>query len=134
MRLPTVAILTSNPDRERPTRRSAAWLLLGVLTPFFASAGEIYGTVKLGDAFIEGAQVTLDCAEADPPPATTDRYGSFRFFVAQNGPCTLTVSYRPSSPDVEISASIAIASFQSPTAYDLILQQDEGGGYRLVRQ
>ncbi|MGH7228920.1 MAG: hypothetical protein ACREIH_06840 [Nitrospiraceae bacterium] len=109
--------------------QSASFLLvLSLLCPLLAFAGEIRGTITKGGKSIgAGVPVEVRCGEKAYPPTQTDKYGSFRLFVHEHGTCTLHVGYQDQTPTREIE------SFRDSVRYDLALEK-EGEQYVLRRK
>jgi hypothetical protein len=96
-----------------------------------AHAARIFGDIKLdGKPLPEGVLVTLQRAakpDANGKPmagpidsTTTDKVGSYKFTVKEEGKCTLTVLYEKKP------VSIEVFSYKEPTRYDLLLEKKEG--------
>ena len=101
-------------------KRIATLVLLLALFPSFGFAGEIYGSLTEGEKSIgEGVQVEAMCANKSYP-TSTDKYGSYRFFVQEKGRCVLKVHYKQQSPTIEIS------SYETSVRYDLVLEKKDG--------
>lgn len=103
-------------------------MLVGILfiaTP--ASAGEIRGTVKVGGKPIgPGVGIEVHCGE-QVHSTSTDKYGTYRLYLPENGTCQLSVKYQNQAPSREI------VSFDDSTRYDLTLEKD-GDQYVLGRK
>jgi len=85
-----------------------------------ALAGEIYGTVKEGGKPIKaGTKVEVKCAKGNYS-AETDKLGSYRLFVPEQGKCTLSVKYGDVSPQMTVN------SFDDSARYNLILEKKDG--------
>jgi hypothetical protein len=85
-----------------------------------ALAGEIYGTVKEGGKPIKaGAKVEVKCAKGGYS-AETDKLGSYRLFVPEQGKCTLSVKSGDVSPEMTVH------SFEDSTRYNLVLEKKDG--------
>jgi hypothetical protein len=109
-------------------KSTTSLLMLGVLIPSLAMAGEIRGTITDGAKSVgAGVPVEVRCGEKAYPPAATDKYGSFRLFVQEKGTCTLQVSYQNQTPSRDIE------SFEDSVRYDLVLDK-QGGQYVLRRK
>jgi hypothetical protein len=96
-----------------------------------AQAGKIFGDINFGGKPVPaGVLVTLQVvpkAEAKDKPApaaidstTTDKVGSYKFLVKDEGKCKLTVVYEKEPVVLEIF------SYKEATRYDLILEKKEG--------
>src|SRR5437870_4212795 len=93
-------------------------MVLGCYT--IASAGEIFGTIKV-DGKRVGKGVKLEITSAQKACSVqTDSYGSFRCFLQEKGKCKLTVHYEKDSPSLEIF------SYAGSTRYDVILEKKDG--------
>ncbi|MGH7233625.1 MAG: hypothetical protein ACREJU_20025, partial [Nitrospiraceae bacterium] len=69
-------------------------LLLSLLLPALAFAGEIRGTVTEGGKSVgAGVSIEVRCGEKTYS-ASTDKYGSYRLFVPDKGTCALHVNYQ----------------------------------------
>ena len=83
-------------------------------------AGEIYGTIKEGGKPIkEGTKVEVKCPKGSYS-AETDKLGSYRLFVPEQGKCTLSVTSGAVSPQMTIH------SFEDSTRYNLVLEKKDG--------
>ena len=107
----------------------SAWgilLLLG-LVPELVLAGEIRGAIEVGGQSVgPGIGIEVHCGEKVYSTAT-DKYGSYRLFLAENGTCQLQIQYQNQTPSREI------VSFEGSTRYDLTLEKD-GDRYVLRRK
>ncbi len=108
--------------------------LLICLAASNASAGRIFGDIKL-DGKPVPAGITLKIALAPPVsapgtelnPATivadstvTDKFGSYKLTVKEEGKCILTLVYEKQAPTLEVF------SYKDATRYDLILEKKDG--------
>jgi hypothetical protein len=99
-----------------------------------AFAGRIFGDIKL-DGKPVPAGITLKIALAPPvrapgtavKPASivadstvTDKFGSYRLTVKEEGKCILTLLYDKQAPTLEVF------SYKDATRYDLILEKKDG--------
>ena len=85
-----------------------------------ALAGEIYGTVKEGGKPVQaGTKVEVKCAKGSYS-AETDKLGSYRLFVPEQGKCTLSVKSGDGSPQM------AVHSFEDSARYNLVLEKKDG--------
>ena len=85
-----------------------------------ALAGEIYGTVKEGGKPVQaGTKVEVNCAKGNYS-AETDKLGSYRLFVPEQGKCTLSVKSGDGSPQ------ISVHSFEDSSRYNLVLEKKDG--------
>jgi len=85
-----------------------------------ALAGEIYGTVKEGGKPIKaGTKVEVKCAKGSYS-AETDKLGSYRVFVPEQGKCTLSVKSSDGSPQMTVN------SFEDSARYNLVFDNKDG--------
>ena len=85
-----------------------------------ALAGEIYGTVKEGGKPIKaGTKLEVKCAKGSYS-AETDKLGSYRLFVPEQGKCTLSVT------SGDVSPQMTLHSFEDSTRYNLVLEKKDG--------
>jgi hypothetical protein len=95
-------------------------VLLVVLVPSLAAAGEIYGTIKeSGKPVKDGLKVELACG-GKTVAGETDKFGAYRLFASEEGKCTLTVAIGNERP------SITVNSFQDSARYNLVLERKDG--------
>ena len=79
-------------------------------------AGELFGKV-VGAG--EGASLEVKCGEKSYA-AKTDKSGSYRMVVAENGKCSMTVTYKGQS------GSLEFASYNDPVQVDLVVEVKDG--------
>lgn len=92
-----------------------------------AIAGNVYGSItENGKPVGQGTKLEVACGESKYN-AETDASGTFKFFVKDQGKCTLKVTYQGQTPTMEIN------SFEGPVQYDLILEK-QGARYTLKRK
>jgi hypothetical protein len=106
----------------------AALLLLALATTP-AVAGRIFGDIKTdGKPVPAGVLVTVQAIKLDAkgkPEGTpidstlTDKVGSYKFMVKDEGKCKLTVVYEKQSPSLEVFSN------KEATRYDLILAKKD---------
>jgi len=85
-----------------------------------ALAGEIYGTVKEGGKPIKaGTKLEVKCAKGSYS-AETDKLGSYRLFVPEQGKCTLSVKASDASPQMTVH------SYEDSSRYNLVLEKKDG--------
>ena len=85
-----------------------------------ALAGEIYGTIKEGGKPIKaGTKVEVKCAKGSYS-TETDKLGSYRLFVQEQGKCTLSVTSVGGSPQMTVH------SFEDSARYNLVLEKKDG--------
>jgi len=111
-----------------------SWVLLISIAASNASAGRIFGDVKLnGKPVPAGLMVKIGPAPqasatgAGPKPAAitadstlTDKFGSYKLAVKQEGKCILTLVYEKQALTLEVF------SYKDATRYDLILEKKDG--------
>jgi len=106
-------------------------LVLLAVSSVPAQAGRIFGDINFGGKPVpQGALVTLQAVlktdgKDKPAPAavdstTTDKVGSYKFMVKEEGKCKLTVLFEKES------ASLEVFSYKEATRYDLILEKKDG--------
>ena len=106
-------------------------VLLLAVSSSAAFAGKIFGDISVGGKPLPaGVLVTLqpvvkaEGKEKLPPAAidstTTDKVGSYKFTVKEEGKCTLTVLYEKEP------VSLEVFSYKQATRYDLILDKKDG--------
>lgn len=83
-------------------------------------AAEIYGDVRLGDAYVQGAPVAVKCGET-VASGTTDKSGSFRLSIAAEGKCTFSITHQKAV----VSAEVIV--FDKPARYRFVLEPKDGG-------
>jgi hypothetical protein len=85
-----------------------------------APAGEFYGTIKEGGKPVKAAtKVEVKCAKGSYS-AETDKLGSYRLFVPEQGKCALSVGSGGASPQMTVH------SFEDSTRYNLVLEKKDG--------
>jgi hypothetical protein len=85
-----------------------------------ALAGEFYGTIKEeGKPVKAGAKVEVKCAKGSYS-AETDKLGSYRLFVPEQGKCALSVKSGDAAPQMTVH------SFEDSTRYNLVLEKKDG--------
>ena len=85
-----------------------------------ALAGEIYGTIKEGGKPVNaGTKIEVKCAKGSFS-AETDKLGSYRLFVQEQGKCALSVKSGDSAPQMTIH------SFEDSARYNLVLEKKDG--------
>ncbi len=99
-----------------------------------ATAGRIFGDIKLdGKPVPAGLPVKIALAPpasapgAKPAPApivadstVTDKFGSYKLTVKEEGKCIVTLVYEKQIPTLEVF------SYKDATRYDLILEKKDG--------
>jgi hypothetical protein len=101
--------------------RKTLLALLCLAIPFSgAVAGEIYGTIKEGGKPIKsGTKVEVKCAKGGYN-AETDKFGSYRLFVPEEGKCTLSVKSGDAAPQ------FTVHSYEDSARYNLVLEKKDG--------
>ena len=85
-----------------------------------ALAGEIYGTIKEGGKPIKaGTKVEVKCAKGSFS-AETDKLGSYRLFIQEQGKCTLSVK------SGDVAPQMTVHSFEDSSRYNLVLEKKDG--------
>jgi hypothetical protein len=84
-----------------------------LLIPALGWCGEIFGSVMVGDNAVRGAEGEVSCGGKSSGRFRTDNFGSYRLFVQERGPCTLTFYYQG------IALPLEITSYEKPMRYDL---------------
>lgn len=102
-------------------RKIASTLVLLAALPTVAAAGEIYGKITAGGAAVgEGTEVSAKCGATAYPAVTTDKSGSFHLVVKETGKCTLTVTQKGQSANVEV------VSYDEGAQADLVVETKDG--------
>ena len=95
-------------------------VMLLVLVPSLAIAGEVYGTIKEGGKPVkDGLKVELACG-GKTVAGQTDKFGGYRLFAPEEGKCTLTLTIGDERP------SVTVQSFQDSARYNLVLERKDG--------
>ena len=113
-----------------------SFAILVCLAASNASAGRIYGDIKMdGKPVPEGLKLKIALAPAPDTSAAkakvkavpvvvdstvTDKFGSYKLAVKQEGKFVLTLLYEKQV------VSLDVFSYKEPTRYDLILEKKEG--------
>jgi hypothetical protein len=85
-----------------------------------APAGEFYGTIKEGGKPVKAAtKVEVKCAKGSYG-AETDKLGSYRLFVPEQGKCALSVTLGDATPQMSVH------SFEDSARYNLIIEKKDG--------
>ena len=87
-----------------------------------AHAGKLFGDIKVdGKPVAAGVKVKVKPpGEAAAVETTTDKFGSYKLVVKEEGKCTLTVVYEKSNLD------LAVFSTKDATRYDLVVEKKDG--------
>ncbi len=101
--------------------------LIFFLSPSMSQAGEIYGTIKEGGKPVgPGVKVTINSGEKSYS-RETDKYSSYRAYVRETGPVTITVDYKGQKSSMDAS------SYEGPVRFNLVLEQ-KNGSYSLRKE
>jgi hypothetical protein len=85
-----------------------------------ALAGEFYGTIKEGGKPVKAAtKVEVKCAKGSYS-TETDKLGSYRLFVPEQGKCAFSVKSGDAAPQMTVH------SFEDSTRYNLVLEKKDG--------
>ena len=85
-----------------------------------ALGGEFYGTIKEGGKPVKAAtKVEVKCAKGSYS-AETDKLGSYRLFVPEQGKCVLSVKSGDAAPQMTVH------SFEDTARYNLFLEKKDG--------
>lgn len=105
--------------------RGAA-LLIGVLLPAVADAGQIYGTIVLDGKGVR-TKLEIVCGDATTPANSTPD-GSYRVNVAQQGQCLLKAPEYMGTPSAEIFSG------PNPAQYNFEIVRKPDGTFELRRK
>jgi hypothetical protein len=106
--------------KEAPMKKVFLAMLCLAISYTTVLAGEIYGTVKEGGKSIKaGTKIEVKCAKGSYS-AETDKLGSYRLFVPEQGKCTLSVKSSDGSPQMTVN------SFEDSARYNLALEKKDG--------
>lgn len=95
--------------------------ILTTALPTVAAAGEIYGKITAGGAAVgEGTEVSAKCGAAAYPAVKTDKSGSFHLVVKETGKCTLIVTQKGQSANVEV------VSYDEGAQADIVVETKDG--------
>ena len=117
--------------------RRSVLVSLALLVIFAASsayAGRIFGDIKMdGKPVPAGLTVRIALAPPGTPPGAapataaaaadttvTDKFGSYKLHMKQEGKCVLTLMYEKKALTLEVF------SYKNATRYDLILEKKDG--------
>ncbi len=96
-------------------------LMLLLVLPTVAAAGEVYGKITSGGKAVgEGTEVSAKCGAKAYPAVKTDKTGSYHLVIGESGKCTLTVAKQGQSATVEI------VSYDEGAQADLVLETKDG--------
>jgi hypothetical protein len=102
-------------------------LMIAVLCPAIAYAGQIYGSIIFHGAALANAAVEINCQGAMSSGATAAD-GAYRINVPQQGQCALTLPAHAGRPTATIFSS------PNPSLYNFELVQLPNGYYELRRR
>ena len=102
-------------------KKLATSVVLLLVLPSLATAGEVYGKITSGGAAVgEGTEVSAKCGAKTYPAAKTDKTGSFHLVVAETGKCTLTLTQKGQS------AAVEVVSYDEGAQADIVLETKDG--------
>ena len=112
-------------------QRLVVLLMLLCLPPSSAFAGRVFGDIKMNAKPLAagvpvkifrplpaGAKTTATPSMADS--TATDKFGSYKLTVKEEGKCTLAILYEKQT------LSLEVFSYKEATRYDLILEKKDG--------
>jgi hypothetical protein len=102
-------------------------LLVVLLLPAVADAGQVYGTIVMGGQAVKDAGVEIKCGDAAAATGSTAADGAYRINVPQQGQCTLALP-------AYAGASIVVFSSPNPALYNLELVRLADGKHELRRR
>jgi hypothetical protein len=115
-------------SKECRMKVAALALVLLCIVPCLAFGAQIYGTLRESNRPVgPNVPVDLDCNN-NRYPTKTDNYGSYKLYARETTKCTLTVTYKGSSP------STPVVSYDDPAHYDFDLIRQPDGKYQLQRR
>jgi hypothetical protein len=103
-------------------------LVVAILVPGLASAGQVYGTIVLDGKGVGGAAVEITCGSAAAVTGTTAADGAYRINVPEQGQCTLVLPAHAGKP------SAMVFSSPNPALYNFELVKGGNGNYELKRR
>jgi hypothetical protein len=106
----------------------AALLTAGLVTVFAANAfaGRIFGDIKIdGKPIPEGVKVRVKgpapaSGAASADTTATDKFGSYKLMIKEEGKCVLTVVYDKQPLEIQVFSN------KEATRYDLIIEKKDG--------
>ena len=81
-----------------------------------ASAGEVFGDVRVGDEYVKEAAIELKCG-TEVVKGKTDANGSYRLTAKGSGKCTISVAHDGQT------ATVDVVVFDQPSRYRLMLEK-----------
>lgn len=103
--------------------RSIAFVIVSIaLLASNAYAGKIFGDISFGGKPVAAGiklKVTKPGASTVADTSATDKFGSYKMFVKEEGKATLTVLYEGKALE------LAVFSNKEATRYDLVVQKKE---------
>ena len=108
--------------RLAPIALLSVALGLGLAFAPAAHAGKLFGDIKVdGKPVAAGVKVKVKPpGEAAAVETTTDKFGSYKMVVKDEGKCTLTVVYEKANLD------LTVFSTKDATRYDLVIEKKDG--------
>lgn len=104
------------------------WLVLALLVPAIADAGQVYGTIVSEGQGLKSVAIEVQCGKEAAVSGMTAADGSYRINVPQQGQCMLAL------PSYEGKPSAAIFSGPNPSLYNFELVKLAGGKFELRRR
>ncbi len=102
-------------------KRISTLFVLLLSLPIVAFSSQIYGNLRMDNAPVQGAQVKIQCAAAEPYYGQTDGYGSYRVPLDAAKDCVLSVNYGG-----KWSQAFAVYPYDDPVRYDFDLFWKDG--------
>ena len=90
-----------------------------------AAFGELFGDVRVGEAYVKEAAVELKCG-TEVVKGKTDANGSYRLTAKGNGKCTFSITHEGQT------ATLDVVLFEQPARYRLMLEK-KGEAWTLKR-
>src|SRR5262245_26579819 len=103
-------------------------LVVALLFPAVAYAGQVYGTIVLDGKGVSGAAVEITCGSNPAVTGTTAADGAYRMNVPQEGQCTIVLPGHAGKP------SAMVFSSPNPALYNFELVKGGDGNYQLKRR
>jgi hypothetical protein len=103
-------------------------LIVALLVPAVADAGQVYGTIVLDGKGVAGAAIEIQCGQAPAATGTTGADGAYRINVPPEGQCTLVLPGHAGKP------SAMVFSSPNPALYNFELVKGGKGNYELKRR
>jgi hypothetical protein len=95
---------------------------LGFAIATTADAGRLFGDIKIdGKPLAEGVKIKVKPpGDAPAVETTTDKFGSYKILVKEEGKCVLTVTYEKSALELPVFSN------KEATRYDLVIETKDG--------